>query len=521
MASDDSAAHERPSFTNAFGFGALSFMVSGVLALGSSILTARIYGITVIGEFALAYAPTGAVWFLSSVREQPALIRMLAPLAPRSPRVTGLFVPVFIFSSGLTLIASCIAAGATYLLFNGPIDHPELFAPAVVSLVGYLLFTNPSWNIDGVLVAFRAGRELFWIRTHQMAAYLGLAALGSLVMPTVWGLILATAASWVTSLVHRIVVSPKWIRWSVPRDEIRSGFGALPEILRFGLKMTPGSLATGVSDQVGTWILGAYGSLAAVGAWNRAWALSQRFIDLNYRLAEMVFPTLVERHEGKDRLGFDRALVDSLRYVAGAMMLPAAVGGGAAIGIMDLFGPGFSRASTALALVLLVPAIATMSTIQVDALLAVGRPVATTVLAGARLAATVPLTIVLTLTMGVTGTALGVVLGVAVQLAIQVGVLRVHLSQPMLALWPTRQLAALALAYAAGFVVAHLLDSLLPGVGGLIVSLAAGTLAYVLCLTLIGGMLPRDRARVSAAVMRVAPGSKWATRIAPRPQPST
>ena len=123
--------------------------------------------------------------------------------------------------------------------------------------------------------------------------------------------------------------------------------------------------------------------------------------------------------------------------------------------------------------------------------------------------------------MGVTGTALGVVLGVAVQLAIQVGVLRVHLSQPMLALWPTRQLAALALAYAGGFVVAHLLDSLLPGVGGLIVSLAAGTLAYVLCLTLIGGMLPRDRARVSAAVMRIAPGSKWATRIAPRPQPST
>ncbi len=521
MASDDSAAHDRPSFTNAFGFGALSFVVSGVLALGSSVLTARIYGITVIGEFALAYAPTGAVWFLSSVREQPALIRMLAPLAPRSPRVTGLFVPVFIFSSGLTLIASCVAAGATYLLFNGPIDHPGLFAPAVVSLIGYLLFTNPSWNIDGVLCAFRAGRDLFWIRTHQMAAYLALAALGSLVMPTVWGLILATAASWVTSLVHRMVVSPKWMRWSVPRDEIRSGFSALPEILRFGIKVTPGALATGVCDQVGTWVLGAFGSLAAVGAWNRAWALSQRFVELNYRLAEMVFPTLVERHEGEDKLGFDRALVDSLRYVAAAMMLPAAVGGGAAIGIMDLFGPGFSRAAPALALVLVVPAIATMSTIQADALMAVGRPLATTVLAGARLAATVPLTIVLTLTMGVTGTALGVVVGVTVQLAVQVGVLRAHLSQPMLALWPVRQLAALVIAYGAGFGLAHLLNSLLPGVGGLVVSMAAGTLAYALCLTLIGGMLPRDRARVSAAVMRVAPGSKWARWIAPRPQPST
>src|SRR6478672_7607754 len=127
------AADDRPSFTNAFGFGALSFLVSGVLALGSSIFTARIYGITVIGEFALAYAPTGAVWFLSSVREQPALIRLLAPLPLRSPRVTGLFIPVFMFSTGLTILACGTAALGTYLLFHGPIGHPELFLPAVVS----------------------------------------------------------------------------------------------------------------------------------------------------------------------------------------------------------------------------------------------------------------------------------------------------------------------------------------------------------------------------------------------------
>ena len=173
-----------------------------------------------------------------------------------------------------------------------------------------------------------------------------------------------------------------------------------------------------------------------MGAWNRAWALSQRFVELNYRLAEMVFPTLVERHVGEDRLGFDRALVDSLRYVAGGMLLPAAVGGGAAVGIMDLFGPGFSRASTALAIVLRLPAIATMSTIQADALLAVGRPLATTWLAGIRLAATVPLTVVLTLSMGVTGTALGVTIGFTLQLAVQFGVLRAHLSQSLLHLWP-------------------------------------------------------------------------------------
>jgi O-antigen/teichoic acid export membrane protein len=235
----------------------------------------------------------------------------------------------------------------------------------------------------------------------------------------------------------------------------------------------------------------------------------------------MVFPTLVERHVGEDRLGFDRALMDSLRYVAGSMLLPAAAGGGAAVGIMDLFGPGFSRASTALAIVLVVPAIATVAAIQIDALLAVGRPIATTVVSAARLAATVPLTIGLTLALGVTGAALGITLGYAIQLAVQVVALRAHLSQPMRLLWPVRQLIGLVSAYAAGYGVSWALDSTLGGMVGVIAGLACGSLAYVLCLLLVGGLLPRDRDRASAAITRVAPGSKWATRLAARPQPST
>ena len=511
---------KRPSFLNAFGFGGLSFVVSGILALGSSIFTARIYGVEVIGEFALAYAPTGAVWFLSSVREQPALIRLLAPLRPRSPRVTGLFFPVFAFSCALTFLSSLIAAAGTYVLFHGPIGHPELFAPALVSLGGYLLFTNPAWNLDGVLVAFRAGRDLFWIRCHQMGAFLAFSVMASFLIPTVWGLVLSTVGSWVTSLAHRLHVVPRWMRWSVPLAEVRNGFRELPDILRFGLKMTPGSVATGVSDQLGTWILGAFGSLSAIGAWNRAWALSQRFVELNYRLTEMVFPTLVERHVGDDQAGFDRALVDSQRYVAGGMLLPAAAGGGAAAGVMALFGPGFSSASTALALVLLVPTISTLINIQSHALLAVGRPLATTALASVRVGATIPLTILLTIRMGVTGAALGVTLGASLQLAVQFVVFRAHLSQPILRLWPIRQLTGLVVAYVAGFAVARVVDSLLPGALGLIAALTAGGLAYLAGLLGVGGMLSRDRRRIETIVAGFAPRSKWAARFVPRPQPS-
>jgi hypothetical protein len=142
-------------------------------------------------------------------------------------------------------------------------------------------------------------------------------------------------------------------------------------------------------------------------------------------------------------------------------------------------------------------------------------------MSAARLAATVPLTIGLTLAMGVTGAALGITLGYAVQLAVQVGVLRAHLSQPMRLLWPVRQLVGLAAAYGAGYGVSWALDSTLGGIVGVVAGLACGSLAYTVGLLLVGGLLPRDRDRASAAISRVAPGSKWATRISPRPQPST
>ena len=69
----------RPTFSEGVAFSVLSFGSIAVLSLVTAVVTARIYGIQVMGEFALAFAPTGIVWVLSSVREQPALVRALAP----------------------------------------------------------------------------------------------------------------------------------------------------------------------------------------------------------------------------------------------------------------------------------------------------------------------------------------------------------------------------------------------------------------------------------------------------------
>ena len=134
---DMTPAAERARFREGFGFAVMSFITGALVGVGSSILVARLYGVDVVGQYALAIAPMGVVWFLSTVRERPALIRALTPLSPRAPRVTGLFAAVFAFSVALTVVVSILVAGDVRA-FQGPIDQPELFVPSIVCLAGYV-----------------------------------------------------------------------------------------------------------------------------------------------------------------------------------------------------------------------------------------------------------------------------------------------------------------------------------------------------------------------------------------------
>jgi O-antigen/teichoic acid export membrane protein len=494
---------ERPSFRQGFGFGGLSVLAGAVLGIGSSIAIARLYGIEVIGQFALVSAPTGLVWFLSTVREKPGLVRKLAALPPRAPMVSGLFLATLAFSFGLTAVVSAIGAVVTYFVFRGPIGQPGLFLPAVVSLAGYLVITNTCWNYDTVFGAFRAGRQLFWIRLNQSLMYLVFAVGASFVAGTVWSLVWAQIASTAVSLVHRVISGRDWMSLRVHLSELREGFRELPGILWFGLKTTPGSLAGGITVEAGTWILGVVSSVATVGVWNRVWLLGKRLLDLNVRLTEMLLPTLVERLHSGDRTGFERALIDSLRYVWVGMLLPASVAGGASTGVMALFGPGFSRGAGALTLMLLVPAMMAGLALQTQALYALDRPLLTSALAAVQMIVTLATSIPMAITLGVTGVALGLVCGCVAQFAMQAVILQRQMVSPLRSLIPYRNLAVIALAYGAGFFVARTLDSAVPGPGGLLVALAMGSVAYAACIVVGGGVLPRDRERLASVTRSV------------------
>ncbi len=472
----------------------------------SSVVTARIYGVHVIGQFALASAAVLAVRVLSTARERPAVVREYAVLPRRAARITGLWVAVFAFSVGVTSIMAGVLAGASAWAFRGPIDNPELIAPTLFMLAGYLLLGNTGENFDTVLTSFRASRQLLWIRLHEWGAFFGTAVvLGLTLDDSVWGLAVATVAAWATPLAHRLICVRPIMRFVIPRQDVRAGFSALPGIIRFGLKITPGGIADGISNQIPTWVLGIVGSVAQVGAWGRAWMMVQSIQVLGLRINEMLLPTLVERRAAGDGIGFDRAFSDSIRYAITLLLLPAAAAGGAAASLMSIFGPGFSAAADALAILLAMLAFSVAANLQRTVLFALDRPLTASAIAGVRLAVTAVAAYLLARQFGPTGAAVAMILGYAFDSTLKAFVIHGHLSGPARRFWSAREGLGVLLAYVAGFAAARTVDSALGTIPGALVAIAAGAGTYVLVYLVVAGVNPRDRARLAGLRRRLPP----------------
>jgi O-antigen/teichoic acid export membrane protein len=500
----EAASANQGSYRSGFAFGILSFLAAAGFGLVSTILTARIYGITIIGEFALTMAPVTALWVLSTAKEQAALIKEITGLPRRHPRVTQLFGAVFTFSSTLTVVMSALAAVAVWLLFRGPLHVPYLVKPAFVSLAGYALVTNTAWNFDAIFSAFVAGRQLFWVRLHEVASFLVIAVAVGLSWRSIWGLVIATIGGSLTSLIHRAVIVRRFARLRMSFAEYRVGMEALPGLLRFGLKITPGSIAQGLGQQAGIWTIRAVGgSVALVGAYSRAQTIPERLQQVNLRIVEVLYPTLVGRRSSGDHEGFDRALADTIRYALAGLLFIAAVIGGAAEPILRLFGPGFSRADVVLMLLMLYPALNSVSIAQNQALLAVDRPGLTSVVALTRMALTVVATIVLTPSMGITGPAVALLGGAVVDVVWKTFVLRAYLSTALDEIWPVRERLALVGSYLGGFGTAYLVTNAVPSVGGLLIALPLATCVCFALLLGLGAINHRDRARLGELLARI------------------
>jgi O-antigen/teichoic acid export membrane protein len=496
--SRESQLATRASYRSGFFFGTLSFFAVAAAGLISTILTSRLYGVRVIGSFALVSAPVAAMWVLSTVKEQQALIREITSLAPRDPRVTQLFAVVFLFSGALTGLVALVDAGVCWVVFRGPLHEPGLLTPALVSIAGYALITNTGWNVDSILSAFVAGRQIFWVRLHEVIAFIAIALAVGFAWRSVWGLVIATIGASASSLVHRVIAARPFVRMRLSFAELRSGLRVLPELLRFGLKATPGQIAQGASQQGGVWALGIVAPVFVVGAYSRALTIPARLQQASMRVTEVLYPTLVGRHGSGDGDGFDRALIDSIRYEMFGMLLLAALLGGAAHPILAVFGPGFDRAADALALLALYPALAAVTVTQTQALWATGRPGRTSAIAFVRLAVTVALLVSLTAPLGVLGPAIALLAGYAVVVVLSGISLRPSLARPLRATWPLRERIAVLGAYCCAFAAVRAISQALPSPAALGLSLSAGTALYLAVFVASGAVNLRDRDRLQS-----------------------
>ncbi len=380
----DEQDHEGTTVRRGMGFAVASFGVNGVLGLVGAVITSRLYGVDVMGEYALVIAPWVMLIQLSSVAERVALVREIAGLPARSPRVTGMFIPVLGFSVVLTTIISIPVMLITAALYRGPTNQPQLVLPALLVVIAYILFDNTSGNLDGIFSAFRAGRDLFIGRLVQIASFPVFAVALVPAGETVGSLTIATILAMFLSLLVRLVLVRVYLTLRASGSAIRQGLRDLPGLLKFGLKVVPGQLVGGFVAQTSTWVIGAVSPISVVGSWSRSFQLAQRMNEAGFRICEILYPTLVQRYREGDLEGFGRALARTIRMAAVLMFLIAAVVGGASDGVLAVFGEGFQEAAGAFAVLLFLFAIGTLAMAFGQGLLAVGKPHQLTAVAIAR-----------------------------------------------------------------------------------------------------------------------------------------
>ena len=487
-------AADRTPLRTGMGFAASSFAVNAVVQLLSSVLTARLYGVDTIGEYALVTAPWLTLIQFSNVSEQIALVRELSVVPARDVRVGRLFFPVLGLSTALTSVVGAIVMLLSAAALRGPIDQPDLVAPALTVLVAYVLIENVSWNLDSIFSAFRAARDLLLARLTQVVSFLVLAVALRAVSPSVWSLAVATIASFALAFAVRAVRVRAYLA-ATPWREVRAGVHELPRLLKFAARLVPGSIANGLSSQAATWLLGALTDVRTVGAYSRAAGVAIRIQEAGFRLSEVVFPAMVERRHLDDRGGMRDDLRLALRGAALPLLLLSAVGGGAAEGALRVFGEGFDDAADAFALLLLAYSLSVLSLMVGDAILALDRPSLATGLVIVRSVVIVGLMVPMTSWFEGTGAAAAFCAGFVLDIGMRFVFARRAVFGGALG-DVGRTLAVAVVAGIPAFAVARVLDRALVWPLGALGGGALGVAVYVAVVVALRGISAEERARV-------------------------
>jgi O-antigen/teichoic acid export membrane protein len=479
-----------PTLRSGLSFAALSYVFTIVVALVSAVLISRMYGVRVIGQVALAQAPYFITTRLSTLGERTGAIRLMAQMQPRTPELSALFYAVLKFSTALTLVVAAAVFLVSTVILHG-LGDTALVAPSFAMLGAYVVFENVSWNFDGVLASFGAGKELFLFRASQVLTFLVAGLVIGSVWPTTWGLILATIASVFTPLVLRCSLMHRFLLLRPTQEARQQARTLLPGVVRFGAKLYPGNVASSVVQQADVWILGALQPVAVVGAYSRAFSVASRIDEAGWRATEILTPHLVKSWAADDESSFGRQLLHAERLTLAPLVMLAAVGGGVATGALHVFGPGFDVAADAFALLLVARVLYVLTMFNGNAFIALGRPGYAGICVFTRSVLTIGAIWVLANSNGATGVGVAWVLGFVLEVAFEARFLRrlapeaEHIGLP--------HLTRLLLCYVTAFAAARACDLAIAGVPGVIVGVVAGTAVFVAVSAASGFVEPNER----------------------------
>jgi O-antigen/teichoic acid export membrane protein len=309
----------------------------------------------VIGAYALASMLTGSLHMVSNVREQGGLVRELARYAPRAPESPALLWLVLGFSAVFT-VAILVPFGAlSVFLLRDVFDRPELVAPFAALVAAYLVLDNTSFNLEAPLVAFRDGRSL-WIAhmgvTATMIAGAVLCAVAG--WDTLWALVGITIAASVVGLALRVAGVERLTGLRTRRAAMAAVRPRLRPIIWFGVRQAPLNYTETAIEYVDTAVLGATVPLAAIGAYNRAYTLYRRAVQIPIGLSRLYFPTLSALFHRGELDAMVRVYRLSTRYLT-MLLLPAATWiAVSAPAILAVFGPDFVAGATALSILIFI-----------------------------------------------------------------------------------------------------------------------------------------------------------------------
>jgi O-antigen/teichoic acid export membrane protein len=398
---------EQERYVRGLKYSAYDSVTSVVLGLASAIATARVFGVEVIGAFALATLLTGSLHMISNVREQGGLVRELTRYEPGSPEPPALLWSTLALSAAIT-VAVLIPFGAlSVFLLSDVFDRPELVAPFFVLCGAYLAIDNTAFNFEAPLVAFRDGRSVWFARMAVTVTMIAGAVVCAIADErSIWALVTITIVAAAAGLLVKAVAVRRLIGLRSTRAEFRRVRPRLRVIVWFGVRQTPLNYTETAIEYADTAILGANVSLASVGAYSRAYTLYRRASQLPIALSRLYFPTLTALQARGESDAMLRVYRLSTRYLT-LLLLPVATWLAACSpGVLDVFGPGFDEADGALSILAFGLVLFAVATTSSGLLMAHNRPGTVSIVSIGTAAVNVVLCLLLIGPLGLEGAAL-------------------------------------------------------------------------------------------------------------------